>query len=413
MRKIYLVIVFMLALVMFPASAQAEPEVRIELDGYVLSSDMAPVIVKDRTLVPFRAIAEAMNVKVEWNNETRSINASNGSQSLLLQVGSATAYINGSPVSLDVAPEIINDRTMIPLRFFSTAFNCEVNWLDATRTVTIKTPPRAMDVLGYYALGDTQTSSWTNLFKSSYPEAAKGHTGVVSDLALGWFSLDENGELLTRSRTGWQRPEGWETVLDAAKEYNLRTEMVIHMTNEGRIITSLLSNPSNVNTAIQQIVAESRHYSGVNLDFEGLGLSEQGEALYQVQNSFSGFVKLLAEALHKEGKVLSLSLHAPNSSYKGYDYTALGKYSDNIIIMAYDYGTKPEPNNKVNEAITMALQTVPAEKISLGISTPSETADSLETKIGLAKRYNLKGIAIWRLGLITEDMWTILESNIK
>ncbi len=412
MRKISLVLVVLLV-VMFIAPAQAESEVKIELDGYPLSSDMSPVIIKDRTFVPFRAIAEAMNVRVEWNNENRSINAYSGNQSLLLQVGSTTAYINGTPFSLEVAPEIINNRTLIPLRFFSTAFNCDVEWSEATRTVKIKTPQVSLHVLGYYALGDSSTSSWTNLFTSAYPEAAKGHTDIIDEVALGWFSLDEDGQLLTKSRTGWQRPDAWEDVLVAAKKYNLGTEMVIHMTNEGRIITALLSKPNSVDRAIQQIAAESRYYSGVNLDFEGLGLSERGEDLIQVQNNFSNFVKLLAEELHKNGKVLSLSLHAPNSSYKGYDFAALGQYSDNIIIMAYDYGPKPEPNNMVNEAIIMTLQKVPAEKVFLGISTPSETVNSLETKIGLAKRHNLKGIAIWRLGLITNEMWGIMQNSIK
>lgn len=399
-------------MVVIPTNVQAT-DVKIELDGYILSSDMSPVIVNDRTLVPFRAIAEAMNVKVEWISETRTIKASNGAQRLVLNVGSTTAYINESPVVLDVAPEIIKDRTMIPLRFFSTAFNCEVDWIAATRTVAIKTPPSTMKVVGYYALGDSSTSSWTNLFTVSYPQTAKGHTNVVTDLALGWFSLDEEGQLLTKSRTGWQRPDGWERVLAAAKEYGLNCEMVVHMTNKDRIINALLSDQNSIDRAVQQIVKEAGYYSGVNLDMEGLGLSEKDDELIKVQNSFSWFVKLLAEELHKEGKTLSLSLHAPNSSYKGYDYASLGRYSDYIIIMAYDYGVKPEPNNKVNEAITLALQNVPAHKLILGISAPSETVESLITKVGLAKRYNLEGIALWRLGLITDSMWEVLESDIK
>ncbi|HZK43181.1 MAG TPA: glycosyl hydrolase family 18 protein, partial [Syntrophomonadaceae bacterium] len=264
----------------------------------------------------------------------------------------------------------------------------------------------------YYALGDSQTSSWTNLFTTPYPQASKGHTDLVSDLALGWFSLDEDGQLLTKSRTGWQRPSGWENVLDVAKKYDLKCEMVVHMTNKDRVMNRLLSNQVSVQQAVEQIAEEARYYSGVNLDMEGLGLSEKGEALSAVQDSFSWFVKLLSEKLHKNNKTLSLSLHAPNSSYKGYDYFTLGKYSDNIIIMAYDYGPKPEPNNKVNEAITMSLENVPAHKLTLGISVPSETAESLSTKIGLAKRYNLDGVAIWRLGLVKDDMWTTLETNI-
>jgi spore germination protein YaaH len=52
---------------------------------------------------------------------------------------------------------------------------------------------------------------------------------------------------------------------------------------------------------------------------------------------------------------------------------------------------------------------VPAHKLLLGISLPSERAESLQQKIGLAKRYGLKGIALWRLGLVSPEMWSVLE----
>lgn len=46
-------------------------------------------------------------------------------------------------------------------------------------------------------------------------------------------------------------------------------------------------------------------------------------------------------------------------------------------------------------------------------SIPSETADSILSKVGVAKRYNLQGIAIWRLGLVSDKMWTALRSGVQ
>jgi spore germination protein YaaH len=77
--------------------------------------------------------------------------------------------------------------------------------------------------------------------------------------------------------------------------------------------------------------------------------------------------------------------------------------------MAYDYGTQPEPINKVLEAVDLASVLVPADKLMLGISLASEDSSSIVSKVAIAQRYNLKGIAIWRLGLVPDDAWTNLR----
>ncbi len=80
--------------------------------------------------------------------------------------------------------------------------------------------------------------------------------------------------------------------------------------------------------------------------------------------------------------------------------------------LAYDYGVKPEPVSQVTQAVEMALTAVPAHKLILGISAPSETDASIAAKVGIAKRYNLNGIALWRLGVISDGMWQNLRSGI-
>ncbi len=80
--------------------------------------------------------------------------------------------------------------------------------------------------------------------------------------------------------------------------------------------------------------------------------------------------------------------------------------------MAYDYDPKPEPVSQVEQAVQMACGLVPAHKLLLGISAPSETAQSIATKVGIAKRYNLGGIALWRLGVINDGMWETLRASL-
>ena len=410
LSTIFLVLVLVVSL---PSSASAlEQPIAVQLDGLTLSLEVPPVIHNGRTMVPFRAIAEAMNIPVSWDDTSRTVTAGDGKTTVRLQINNPTAYINNNPVTLDAAPQIVSGRTLIPLRFFSEAFDSIVDWNGTLRQVTIASSPKTMTVIGFYALGDSNASSWTNLFGHPYPTTASGNTDVISELALGWYSLDRDGNLLDKSRTGWQRPDGWENVLAAAKQYKLQNEMVIHVTDGDGTISSLLNNRAAMTRAAKAISKEARFYRGVNLDFEGLGYSDKGDQLKQVQQKFTTFVSLLNQELKVNNTRLTLTLHAPNSAYSGYDYQALGKIADRIIIMAYDYGSKPEPVSMVKQAVEMACASVPAQKLILGISAPSETADSIATKVGIAKRYNLNGIALWRLGVIDDGMWETLRDCI-
>jgi len=420
MKRLFLTFTLIVTLagsLALPAFAQEQNEeqkkILVLIDGLPVAFDVQPVIENGRTLVPFRAIAEALNIEVAWDGSTQTVSATDSKTSVRLQIGNKTVFRNEIPITLDVPPVIQGGRTLIPLRFFSEAYNCEVVWDGPYNTVRITSPPKEMTVVGFYALGDKQTSSWTNLFGIPYPETSSGNTDVVGELALGWYSLDKEGNLLTKSRTGWQRPDGWEKVLEAAKEYNLRTEMVIHVTDGDGTISSLLTDEAAINRAVNNIVEKVKLYDGINLDFEGLGYQDDGERLKAVQDSFTGFVRLLSEQLRDANKTLTVTLHAPNSAYQGYDYKALGALADKIIIMAYDYGSIPEPVNLVIQAVEVAKAYVSPEKLILGISAPTETPESILTKVGIAKRYNLDGIALWRLGVITNEMWNALKTTVK
>lgn len=411
----YLIIpgLLVILLVAWPALASNESsDITVIIDGLQMETDVSPVIMNNRTMVPFRAVSETLGLQVSWVPERKTVVVTGEELVVEMTIGSITATVNGIPYNLDSTPVIVSGRTLVPLRFVSERFGCSVAWDAGLRQVSIQTPPGDMDVTGYYALGDTATSSWDDLFAAAYPEKTTGNTDLINTVALGWYSLDENGSLLTRSTTGWQRPQGWEDVVEAARQYDLRTEMVVHMTDSNARIRSLLQNEPAMDEAIRQIAREAVKYGAVNLDMEGLGWQDTPEEQKRVQGEFNRFIEALAAELKQGGIELTLSLHPLNSAYKGYDYQALGKAADRIIVMAYDYGGNPEPADKVLEAVKMAAAVVPADKLILGISLPSENTVSLRTKVGIAKRNQLKGIALWRLGLISDEMWAELHRNI-
>lgn len=96
-----------------------------------------PVVVNDRTLVPIRAIIEAFGGDVGWEQSTNSAVLTMNGDTIRLVIGSNTAYLNGKAQILDVVPAVINDRTMIPIRFVAEGFNLGVAWDGKTRTVSV------------------------------------------------------------------------------------------------------------------------------------------------------------------------------------------------------------------------------------------------------------------------------------
>lgn len=104
-----------------------------------------PVIRNERTLVPIRAIIESMGGTVDWEQETQTATLNYGDDEIQLVIDSETAYFNGTANTLDSAPTIINDRTMLPIRFIAESFKFCVNWEQETQTITITKNGSAAD----------------------------------------------------------------------------------------------------------------------------------------------------------------------------------------------------------------------------------------------------------------------------
>ena len=119
------------------ASAKAASAPTVWLDGEQMTFEVAPVIENDRTMVPYRAIFEKLGYQVGWDADTRSVTAAKGSTTMKLTIGSKTVTVNGGTVTSDTAPVIRQDRTLVPLRLVSEYSGCDVLWDKDTRTVAM------------------------------------------------------------------------------------------------------------------------------------------------------------------------------------------------------------------------------------------------------------------------------------
>lgn len=96
-----------------------------------------PEILEGRTLVPLRSIFEAMGASVEWDGETSTAIAKRGNVEVEITIGANEIYKNGKAVAVDVAAQLMNNRTMVPARVIAEAFGAEVKWHGNGRVVLI------------------------------------------------------------------------------------------------------------------------------------------------------------------------------------------------------------------------------------------------------------------------------------
>ena len=87
-----------------------------------------PVVVNDRTLVPIRAIIEAMGGTVSWDEAAQTAVLGYNNNEIRLTMDQPVAYFNNEAYTLDVAPATMNDRTMLPIRFIAERFSFHVDW---------------------------------------------------------------------------------------------------------------------------------------------------------------------------------------------------------------------------------------------------------------------------------------------
>ncbi|WMT41116.1 stalk domain-containing protein [Paenibacillus sp. D2_2] len=393
----------------YPGRAEAAASVKILLDGYPLSFSGEPIVIKGTTMVPFRSISEALGITVTWNQAQKSITAVKGEGDAAVHVkltlDNPEATVNGSPVKLAVAPKSQQGNTLIPLSFFSQQFGAKVGWDQATRTVSIASPQKKMYTLGFYAI-------------SSFSDAAT--IPSFNSISFGWSRIDENGKF-TMQGSDFRLPSSAgditpDVLVQGAAEANTTPYLMVYSSDVKGELTKIIEDQTYREQAITDMVQAAADYNfqGIMLDFEGLGLTTDKEL---TRSSFNAFVKELATATKAANLKLSLALHPLNSSYKGYDYKTLGQLADEIVIMAYNYegggSKKPEPVDKVNEAITLALKETDKSKLILGLNMDNEDENSVNILIGLAKRYDLKGIGLWRLGIINKNEWNTIYNTVE
>lgn len=131
-------------LVTAPAPVVSGSAVTVIVSGAAVESDQPALIVNGRTMVPFRVIAEALDCDVDWKADTKTVVMTKDELTASMIIGEPKLVISDgeidAEVDIDTPAVIINNRTMVPVRFLSEYFGFDVEWDAASRTVTVNAP---------------------------------------------------------------------------------------------------------------------------------------------------------------------------------------------------------------------------------------------------------------------------------
>ncbi|NLB81273.1 MAG: MBL fold metallo-hydrolase [Clostridiaceae bacterium] len=123
--------------IFFSLCVSAQQPINVLVNDNIIDFAEQPFVENGRTLVPIRAVFEALGAEVGWDENTQSIMCKKNDVCVSLTIGNNIALINNELTQLDAAPKIINGSTMVPVRFVAESLDCFVGWQELTGTVYI------------------------------------------------------------------------------------------------------------------------------------------------------------------------------------------------------------------------------------------------------------------------------------
>lgn len=219
-----------------PSNLPQNDQVKVVYEDQIISFDTQPEIAKGNTMVPVRALSEAMGYEVRFNDNERAIELTKGDVRIKLQVGSHVISIKNAAADveerqeMDTAPYIKASETYIPVKYFSEAFGADVEWDQNTRTVILRGIAEAVDKL---------------------PVADRNSRAAKLDQIKGTVWVKQaGGSLAFRAYDGISLHHGDQIATEFNSSAILRTvdrKDEITISENSELYISNLSNASNVN----------------------------------------------------------------------------------------------------------------------------------------------------------------------
>ena len=143
-KRLFPLIIVLVMLFNAGAAFSAEIPISIVVNNRLLKTDVDPLVIEGRTLVPLRAIADALGCTIEWNVQSQTATIRSPVDTIIFRINSyvivkTSVFDNreDKDIEIDVPPMIVRGRTMVPVRAISEGLDAKVEWIKETNTVTI------------------------------------------------------------------------------------------------------------------------------------------------------------------------------------------------------------------------------------------------------------------------------------
>ncbi len=187
-----------------PAKASGTRPVRVVINGRELSvpeGEPGPFVdvASNRTLVPMRAVLEALGARLEWNGASRTATARNALHAVTVTIDDTRAIVDGTPRTLDTPARLVQSRILLPLRFTAESLGASVTWDQSSYTAIITMP--SLSVTSEQFVRDLLTVQYARpaaLDQSTFPYLKSLHDTRIPEVT------NELGRLMTDIREEYQ-----------------------------------------------------------------------------------------------------------------------------------------------------------------------------------------------------------------
>jgi len=230
MKKVLSIVLAVVMVLSSLTFVMADDGIKITINGEAKKFDVMPQIIEGRTLVPMRGIFEALGAEVGWDDATKTASGKTAATTVSLTIDNKEAKVNGKAVTLDVPAMIIDSRTMVPARFVAESLGCKVDWDGTTKTVIITKEETG-------TVPSSQNDGWKELVKIGF----EGNTVAPSTGINFWGkdaskkNTDGSFKYVTYSAAGVPKPNTADNFGDTLLKVDSSLKPSVVGISEGRI----------------------------------------------------------------------------------------------------------------------------------------------------------------------------------